>query len=299
MHVSGQYNKVEVINNVFLSEGADEVELQGWKEKLASVLKHLPSEEDKLKPLLQFLVMTIHPAKIYKLQHAAINPATGQYIDLLIIVSGKNDRPFAELEPILEIPYIKQQTICCSLHSEGNLLEALKVGHIFYSLHCKPENLLYDDGERTYPVTPPEVLAGIKQKVRTGFRQYIQKALDFSETAGYLIDTRPSDITLFLLHQAVELTYRGILNHLNGYDKKTHEIRALKKYVRRCAPQLCAIFPDNTKEESRLLDLLENAYLKARYEQEFTSSKEDLSNLFDKVTTLQEAAVHIVSTETE
>lgn len=197
------------------------------------------------------------------------------------------------------MPYIKQQTICCSLHSERNLLEALKDGHIFYSLHCKPENLVYDDGERTYPATPPELLATIKQKIRTGFRQYIQKALDFSETAGYLIDTRPSDITLFLLHQAAELTYRGILNHLNGYDKKTHEIRALKKYVRRCAPQLCAIFSDDTKEESRLLSLLESAYLKARYEQEFTPSKEEVCNLFERVTALQEAAIHIVSRETE
>jgi HEPN domain-containing protein len=137
------------------------------------------------------------------------------------------------------------------------------------------------------------------EKIRTGFKQYIQKALDFSETAGYLIDSRPSDITLFLLYQAAELTYRGILNHLNGYDKKTHEIRALKKYVRRCSPQLCAIFPDDTREESRLLDLLEDAYLKARYDQEFAPSKEDLSHLFDKVTTLQETAVHIVSRETE
>ena len=140
--------------------------------------------------------------------------------------------------------------------------------------------------------------ASIKQKIRANFKQYIQKALDFSETAGYLVDRRPSDITLFLLHQAAELTYRGILNHLNGYDKKIHEIRALKKYIRRCAPESGGIFTDDTEEESRLLSLLESAYLKARYEQEFRPSKEGISNLFERVTTLQEAAVHIVSMET-
>jgi len=114
-----------------------------------------------------------------------------------------------------------------------------------------------------------------------------------------MLETRPSDIAIFLLHQAAELTYRGILKHLNGYDKKTHEIRSLQKYVRRCAPQLCNAFPDDTAEESRLLNLLENAYLKSRYEQEYPALEKDLSALFGKVGALQEAAVHIVSRETE
>jgi HEPN domain-containing protein len=299
MHVGGQYNKVEVIKNVFLSEGADEAELQSWKEKLASVVKHLPSDDDKLKPVIQFLVTAINPAKIYKLEHKKTEPINGSYTDLLIVISGKNNRPFTELEPILEIPYIRQETVCCSLHNEGNLLEALEAGHIFYSMHCIPENLVYDDGKLTYPVTSPEALAEIKQQVRSGFKQYIQKALDFTETAAYMLEIRPSDIAIFLLHQAAELTYRGILKYLNGYDKKTHEIRALKKYVRRCAPQLCNAFTDDTPEESRLLDLLENSYLKSRYEQEYPASEKDLSTLFDKVKDLQEAAVHIVSRETE
>lgn len=299
MHVGGLYNKVAVINNVFLSQGADEAELKRWKEKLASVVDHLPAEDGRLKPLVQFLVTVINPAKIYKYEHREAKLLAGSYTDLLIVISGKNNRPFTELEPTLEIPYIGQRTVCCSLHNEGNLLEALGAGHIFYSLHCVAENLVYDDGNLTYPVTAPEALAKIKRQVRSQFMQYIQKATDFRETAAYMLKSRPSDITIFLLHQATELTCRGILKYLNGYDKKTHEIRVLKKYMRRCAPQLCNVFPDDTTEESRLLDLLENAYLKSRYELAYPVSEKDLSALFDKVKALQEAAVHIVTRETE
>jgi hypothetical protein len=111
MEIHGQGHSIKITKNTFIHAGESDEELQNWKEHLASIAEDLPSGEDKLKPLLQFLVTTIHPAKIYKLQHTAINPAPEQYIDLLIIVSGKNNRPFAELEPILEMPYIKQQTI--------------------------------------------------------------------------------------------------------------------------------------------------------------------------------------------
>lgn len=299
MTIQGDGQTINMIKNIFLCPAKGDEQLEDWKEELASIAAEWPHGEGELKPLIRFLVMAIHPAKIYQLKHAATQGATGSFIDFLLVLEGENTASFSEPELVLEMPYIKGQTVSCSLHNEANVLEALETGHVFYSRHCKPGNLIYDDGKETYPVTPPEVLAAIKQKIRTGFNRSIEKALDFSEAAGYFLDTRYSDITPFLLHQAAELTYRAVLNHLSGYDKKTHEIRTLKKYVRCYAPPLCNIFSDNTKEESRLLDLLESAYLKARYEQEYLVSETDLSKLFNKVTLLLESAIAVVSGETE
>jgi HEPN domain-containing protein len=256
----------------------------------------MPSKPDTLTPLVQLIVAAINPTKIYLLEHIEkTNTTTGGYIDLLIIISGKSTVPFTELEPILEMVYLKDQRVSCSLHNESHLLEGLRNGHIFYSLNCIPENLVYDDKTVSYPVTTPEALLDMKKQVQEKFAKAFERALHFHESAFFLYQEHPSPIILFMLHQAVELTYRGILQSLNGYDKKTHEIRALKKHVRRCCPLLNTVFPDNTEEEKHLLNILENAYLNARYGEQSNIPEDDLVILFQKVELLHAIAKEIVA----
>jgi len=297
MNISGHNHRIEYTTNVFINPGADTAEVRDWKEKLISIAEQIPAQADTLKPLIQFLVASISPAKIYMLRNNG-TAATGGFIDLLIVISGKNNVPFTEIEPILEIAYLRDQRVSCSLHGEGNVIEGLRNGHVFYSLNCIPENLVYDDKVAVYPSTTPEAMQELKQRVKEQFMLSLEKAVAFNESAAYLHENNPSHIIGFLLHQAVELTYRGILQSLNGYDKRTHEIRSLKKHVRRCTPQLNNIFTDDTDEEKRLLDILENAYLKARYDNQYNIPDDDLSKLFDKVIRLQEAAKKIVEEKT-
>lgn len=299
MNISGYSHKIEYTTNVFINAGADTAEIRHWKEKLISIAAQIPERADNLKPIIQLIVTAIAPTKIYMIKHDGIEGMEADtFIDLLVIIPGNCSTPFTELEPILEMAYLKDQRVCCSLHNEGNLIEGLRNGHIFYSLHCIPENLVYDDKAVTYPAAMPTALQEMKSRILQQFTFTFKKALDFNKSAVYLYENAPSHIITFMLHQAVELTYRGILQCLNGYDKKTHEIRALKRHVRRCAPQLNSFFPDNTEEEKRLLDILENAYLKARYENEYILPEGDLPVLFERVTQLQEAATRIIEIRT-
>ena len=299
MNIGGYNHRIEYTTNVFINAGADTAEVRDWKEKLISIATQIPGKADTLTPVIQLIVAAIAPARIYMIKHDAIEGMEDEtFIDLLVVVSGKCNTPYKELEPILEMAYLKDWRVCCSLHGEGNVIEGLRTGHIFYSLHCIPENLGYDDKTATYPITTPIAVQEMKSRIQQQFAFIFKKALDFNKSAVYLYENAPSHIITFMLHQAVELTYRGILQCLNGYDKKTHEIRALKKHARRCAPQLNSIFPDNTEEEKRLLDILENAYLKARYEDWYIVPENDLSSLFQKVVQLQEAATKIIEEKT-
>lgn len=285
-------NHINTYNtHVFIYPNQDMTEIKNWKEKLLSILEQVPAEADKIKPLIQFIVAAIAPAKIYMMKHLDIGTESKEkYIDLLIAISPKNDTPFLELQPILDMAYLKGWRVSCSLHSEGNIIDGLRNGHIFYSLQCIQGNLVYDNKATDYPITPPEILEEMKRQSYLKFEQNFMKALDFSEGAAYLHENNGSRISAFMLHQGAELTYRGILQGLNGYDKKTHEIRLLKKLVRRCAPQLCNIFPDDSEEEKRILDVLENAYSHARYDNDFQIPEEDWTALFEKVMLLHETA---------
>jgi HEPN domain-containing protein len=211
-----------------------------------------------------------------------------------------------ESVPVLEIPYLKGQHVFCSFHLEAVVMKGLQNGHVFYSLNCIPENLVYDNETVDYPVTAPEILEELKQQIVEKFLPAFERALDFHESAAYLYENenQESPIIPFLLHQAVELTYRGILQGLGGCPNysgnrakdttTTHTIRILQKLARCCAPQLNIVFPDNTGEEKRLLDLLEHAYADARYDNRYVVPKDDLSKLFDRVILLQGIAKNLV-----
>jgi len=281
--------------NIFIQPDSDSKEIIIWKEKLASILENVPAEVDTLKPLIQLLVAAISPSKIFLLQHKdTINAPSGRHIDLLMVIASKCALPFTELEPILEIAYLKDQRVCCSLHSEGNLLENLRLGHIFYSLNCIPENLIYDDKAIELRATTPQVIQEIKSISKEKFTRIFDKALHFYECALSLHQNHSSQIIAFMLHQSIELTCRGMLQCLNGYDKKTHDIRSLKKYLRRCAPQMNAIFPDGKEEEKHLLDVLEASYLDPRYEHNYSISGNDLDVLIEKTRQLHISAKEIV-----
>jgi uncharacterized protein len=267
---------------IFIHSGSDMQEINKWSEQLTSILQQIPSKADSLKPMIQFLVTTLSPAKIYMLNHDNEN-GNSDYIDFFIVISGKTGVRFTELEPILNIAYLKDQRVSCSLHSQGNVLEGLKSGHIFYSLNFISENLVYDNKVLEYPVTSTEALQTMKQQTAKKFKGYYDKAIAFYECAVSLNENRSTSVTLFMLHQATELILRGILISLNGYDKKTHEIRALKKYIRRCAQPLNNYLPDTTETEKRVLDILDKAYLSSRYEDNYVTGDEDNTYLFEKI----------------
>lgn len=295
-HTENNNNSSTIYNTtVFIQSDPETQEIKNWKERLISIIENVPAKADTLKPIIQLLVAAISPSKIYMLQHkGTINAPSGGYIDLLLVIASKCDIPFAELEPTLEIAYLKDQRVCCSLHSEGNLLENLRLGHIFYSLNCIPGNLIYDDETVKLPATTPQVIQEIKRISREKFTRIFDKALHFYESALSLHQNHPSQIIAFMLHQSIELTYRGMLQCLNGYDKKTHDIRSLKKYIRRCAPQMNTIFPDGKEEEKHLLDVLEASYLDSRYEHNYCISENDLDLLIEKARQLHISAKEII-----
>jgi HEPN domain-containing protein len=122
--------------------------------------------------------------------------------------------------------------------------------------------------------------------------------LDFYASAEALHQRKPARIIAFLLHQAVEFSYRGVLLSLNGYEKRTHEIHVLKKHTRRCAPQLGTIFSSNEQEEKRLTELLNSAYLSSRYDSHYEVSEIDLNIIFEKVKALQDVCKRLVEIKT-
>lgn len=59
------------------------------------------------------------------------------------------------------------------------------------------------------------------------------------------------------------------------------------KQVRHHARQLNIVFTDSIPENKRLIQLLDKAYIDARYENQYSIEKKDLEMIFEKVTLLR------------
>ncbi|MXV16546.1 HEPN domain-containing protein [Pedobacter sp. HMF7056] len=116
------------------------------------------------------------------------------------------------------------------------------------------------------------------------------KAVTFYTGAKFYQEAKESAMAMFMLQQAAELTFRTVAIALYGMERRTHSIRSLKKLNRRLAPQLNSIFPADTEIEEHLLKVLEDAYLDARYAENYTLSDEDMLTFLSRVENLIETA---------
>jgi HEPN domain-containing protein len=240
--------------------------------------------------IIRLMVNLLKPEKIFAVNfHSLIKQPEQKYTDLLIVIPDSCQKPFKEFETIIEAGLLNDQTITFSLHQSSHLSNHLAEGHIFYSYVCMKANMVYTDGKTTLLKSPALVAADIKQKAVNDFEAGFKKAAFFMEGAKLYHD-KDEALTAFMLQQAAELTLRAFILALTEKEVRTHTIVTFKKYCGRLAPELNTIFPSNTEEEEKLLQLLEKAYLSGRYARTFDVEEEMLAALFERVALLQATA---------
>jgi HEPN domain-containing protein len=239
---------------------------------------------------IRFIIDVIKPEKIFAVNFRSLTGLAEQkYTDLLIVIPDSCQKPFKEFETVIEACLLNNQTITFSLHQSSHLSDHLAEGHIFYLFVCREENMIYTDGKTALPKFPTLIAAEVKQKATIDFEAGFKKATFFMDGAR-LYSNRDRGLAVFMLQQAAELTLRTFILALTGKEVRTHSILTFKKYCRRLAPELNTIFPGNTEEEEKLLQLLEKAYLNGRYARTFDVEEEMLAVLFERVALLQSTA---------
>lgn len=215
--------------------------------------------------IISFLAETVQPEKIFLLHPPDLDgESEAGYVDLVVVLPCKPHIRFAEHQGLVEFASLRHRQVTCSLHRSDAVRAALEKGHVFYSLCCRPEKLVYDNNSEAYPQTPKHLWQGIAARASKTFEVSYGRAQSFYACACQRREIEDDAIMPFLLHQAVELTYRAVLLSLMEKETHTHSIKALIKHSRRVAPQLAAVFPRDTPEERQLVHLLEESYLKAR-----------------------------------
>jgi predicted nucleotidyltransferase/HEPN domain-containing protein len=91
----------------------------------------------------------------------------------------------------------------------------------------------------------------------------------------------------FELHQATEGLYNCTLLTLGGYKPKSHDLIELNKLCCVHSHDFLTTFPTATKEQQDCFNLLQKAYIDARYNKSYVITKEQLEYLIGRVEKLK------------
>jgi HEPN domain-containing protein len=243
------------------------------------------------KAIMELIIAALDPLLIFEIKHPAPQSLEQKpYRDVLIVFADDNHKPFKEHQPIVELLSAGDEKLYCSVHKFSDLHQALTSGQVYFSLACTTENLIYQRSPSPLPKILPETLERLIEKARQDFSIGISKARKFFEGAAYYQQVGEHALSMFMLQQAAETTFRSVAIALYGSERRTHSIRSLKRFNHRLAPGLNDLFPGGSPDEERLLQLLDSAYLEARYNPHYQIGEQDLHLISSRVFRLLELA---------
>lgn len=252
------------------------------------ILVALPLEEFTLvsfEGVVSLLKQAIPIGSIYNLSKTKDN------LDLLIVLEKGCGVRLDTFEDMVNMSLLGYDNSFCTVHTFGHINQQIGQGNLFYSAVCIEENLIYSkDISQKLPCPSYQVYQKRKVDLNRLFSIEMRKACSFLEGASYYANHINMELAMFMLQQAIELTYRCFLNLLRGRDMKCHSLITLRKNIRRYAPKLIGVFSDKEEEELFYLELLEKGYCDARYNRDYKADKEVVTWLRQKVWELHSGA---------
>lgn len=153
-------------------------------------------------------------------------------------------------------------------------------GNIRVTLIYHPDNRVYESPGQGVRVAFQKVNYEKRYKKAV---QYFEKEITkiYAFEKGYRLYMKNGNYSQasFMLHQVIELGFRLGENIIMGKAKMTHSIRKHQEYIRTFSPEMGSLFAE---VEWDILRKLDESYSSARYDHNFSVSKEDLLWAADK-----------------
>jgi len=204
--------------------------------------------------------------------------------DLLVIVNQKEltDRAayWDETEQRIVTAYNFEKTLQTPanfvVHSLQEVNDALAHGRVFFMNILSDGIVLYESDDKPLkspiPKNPKMALVAAEQY----FEEYMADAAEFFGGYQDALSREHLNLGAFLLHQAVENIYQGLLLTLTFYTPYDHNILFLRDLAEGLDHSLFDVWPRGTRRERALYQKLKDAYRKARYSRHYKISIEEL-----------------------
>jgi predicted nucleotidyltransferase/HEPN domain-containing protein len=174
------------------------------------------------------------------------------------------------------------------IHDIGHVNRQLEDGWYFFVDVEKEGVMLYDSGRHTLAEPRPKSPAERRVFAQKCFREFLETADHFYSAGIDVMQKGGNKVAAFQFHQATEHYYKCAIIVLTTYWPREHNIKHLGKMCAGLDPAFRDIFPRRPRADKRRLELLKDAYVKARYSLEWTISREDLEVLAQRIAVLRD-----------
>ncbi|BAV07225.1 hypothetical protein FLA_3248 [Filimonas lacunae] len=267
-------------------------------------LAHLPAyKQEQLQKIASIIVETVQPEMVILFgSHATGRWVEHKYVedgiiyeyisdyDILVITKSGENRKDYEIQDVIENRCRYHTPVTTIVHDIDFVNRMLSEGQYFFADIEKEGILLYDSGNVALAERKPLSPAEAKEIAQDYYDQWFLSGVEFLAFARFGLQRGALKEGVFSLHQAVERTYNAVVLVFTGYKPKTHNLDKLKRYTKAYSEELAGVFPENTKAEEHLFDLLKRAYIDARYKKDYRISAEELGVLIERVQKLQDIA---------
>jgi len=191
------------------------------------------------------------------------------YYDILVITKESDERKDYEILNLIDAFNTDQIHFTAIIRKITAVNQAILEGNPFFITMYNKAMTMYDNQGIALAVpvgesggqNPTYRAEGDWNRLFTLAKKYQTLAgMCMSRTADPL-----NDMSVFMLHQSVEVACRGIIKYYTGYRAETHDLRRLMRLMRNFTLEGENVFPQNTDEEVELFDTLNNAYGDVRY----------------------------------
>ena len=171
-----------------------------------------------------------------------------------------------------------------------DLNKALLKNRYFYADIKREGVMLYNSGRHKLARRRKQNFREIKELAEEYYTEKFERANSFLRSARHSYNDQDYKIASFHLHQACENYYNSIILTFTLYSQKEHSLIKLSARAKTHSLESSQAFPRDTEEEKRLFDLLQEAYIQARYNKLFRVTQEDIEALIPKVELLRDIA---------
>ncbi|WP_026203768.1 nucleotidyltransferase and HEPN domain-containing protein [Rhizobium giardinii] len=206
--------------------------------------------------------------------------------DILVIVNNRKLADFSTYwhkaaERLLRTPEISTP-VSLITHSLREVNAELRRGRYFFVDIRRDGLALYELDDEPLAV-PGHISAEEAWQMASGYYEdRLPGAASFLETGKYLAGKRKNRHASFELHQSIEQAYSTLLLVLTSYSPPSHNIRFLRGLAEEQAGALVDIWPRNQQRYVAWFNVLNEAYVKARYSPHFEISMEALDWLIER-----------------
>jgi HEPN domain-containing protein len=255
----------------------------GEPQQLCVETRNASCNDEELAAIIGMINASMDVEKVFLLGRFASVPAElGAVYDLLVLVKDGINRPMDELESFIRNRSEELSPVHATVMKMSKLNDLLKNGNWYFHHCCSAANLVYDAGSIQL-LHREQVLAPAATAMDAHYDPMLAKAEGFLAGARHYHESGEYALAAFSLHQAMEHGINAVLVPLMQFRFRTHSLHKLLCFVRRISPSLYDLFPRNTEAEQTLFQLLQKAYIHARYKDSFAVSGEQSAVLLERV----------------